>query len=83
MTYGLDFVSAARPASVEALPSAGDLKRLPLARGGTYVLTSDQVTAARARVYALNRDNAAGWRWRTMAERAPRGRVILTVWRVA
>jgi hypothetical protein len=83
MTYGLDFVTAARPASVEAMPSTGDLRRLPLARGGTYSLTPEQVTVARARVYSLNRDNAAGWRWRTMTMPAPRGRVVLTVWRVA
>lgn len=84
MTYGLDFVPSARPAPViDALPSMGDLKRLPLARGGTYELTPSQVIAARARVYTLNKDNAAGWRWRTMTTRAKRGRFILTIWRVA
>ena len=84
MTYGLDFVTAARPVQVtDALPSMGDIKRLPLARGGTYLLTPEQVTLARARVYALNKDNAAGWRWRTMTTRAKRGRLTLTIWRVA
>jgi hypothetical protein len=83
MTYGLDFVTAARPAPVtDTLPSMGDLKRLPVARGGTYLLTPEQVTKARARVYALNKDNAAGWRWRTMVTPAKRGRVMLTIWRV-
>lgn len=83
MTYGLDFVPAARPAPViDALPTMGDIKRLPLARGGTYTMTPAQLTAARARVYALNKDNAAGWRWRTMATPAARGRVTLTIWRV-
>jgi hypothetical protein len=84
MTYGLDFVAAARPTTmVNTLPSTGDLKNLPLARGGTYLLTPEQVTAARARVYSLNKDNAAGWRWRTMTTRAKRGYVTLTIWRVA
>lgn len=83
MTYGLDFVTTARPAASSALPTVGDIKRLPLARCGTYVLTPDQVKAARSRVYQLNRDNAAGWRWRTMATAAPRGRLVLTVWRVS
>ena len=84
MSYGLDFVTAARPALVaDALPSMGDLKRLPLARGGTYSLTPSQVAAARARVYMLNKDNAAGWRWRTMVTPAKHGRLILTGWRVA
>ena len=83
MTYGLDFVAAARRAVSGALPSMGDIKRLPLARGGTYALTPEQAKATRARVYQLNRDNAAGWRWRTMTVAAPRGRVVLTVWRVA
>lgn len=83
MTYGLDFVASARPATSSGLPTMGDIKRLPLARGGTYVLTPEQVTATRARVYQLNRDNAAGWRWRTMTMPAPRGRLVLTVWRVA
>jgi hypothetical protein len=84
MTYGLDFVAAARRALVgNEMPSIGEIKRLPLARGGTYSLTPEQVTVARARVYSLNRENAAGWRWRTMTMPAPRGRVVLTVWRVA
>lgn len=83
MTYGLDFVPAARPAPLfDALPSVGDLKRLPVARSGTYTLTPAQVAAARARVYALNKDNAAGWRRRTMATPAARGRLTLTIWRV-
>lgn len=82
MTYGLDFVPTARSALViDALPTVGDLKRLPLARGGTYLLTPAQAAKARARVYTLNKDNAAGWRWRTMVTPAKRGRVILTIWR--
>jgi hypothetical protein len=83
MTYGLDFVTAARPAPVtDTLPSMGDLKRLPVARSGTYELTPAQVVAARARVYALNKDNAAGWKWRTLTTPAKRGRVTLTIWRI-
>lgn len=80
---GLDFMPAARLApTIGALPTVGDIKRLPLARGGTYDLTPAQVIAARARVYTLNKDNAAGWRWRTMTTPAKRGRITLTIWRV-
>jgi hypothetical protein len=68
---------------LDALPSTADLKNIPLARGGTYSLTPAQVAVARARVYGMNKDNAAGWRWRTMTTPAKRGRVILTIWRVA
>lgn len=83
MSMGLDFVAAARPAIVrDALPTAGELNRLPLARGGTYELTPAQVLVARSRVYSLNRENAAGWRWRTMTATGSRGKVILTIWRV-
>ena len=82
MTYGLDFVPTARAAPmIDTMPSMGDIKRLPLARGGTYALTPDQAAKARARVYTLNKDNAAGWRWRTMLTPAKRGRVTLTIWR--
>lgn len=51
-------------------PSADDILRLPLAEGARYQLDQLDIIRVRARVYALNKDNAAGWKWRTTMLRA-------------
>jgi len=51
-------------------PSAADILRLPLAEGARYQLDQLDIIRVRARVYALNKDNAAGWKWRTTMVRA-------------
>lgn len=51
-------------------PSADDILRLPLAEGARYQLDQLDIIRVRARVYALNKDNAAGWKWRTTMIRA-------------
>jgi len=68
------------------LPTTTDLTNLPLAEGGTYLLTPAQVATLRARIYSLNHNNVRGWRWRTMqVHRSGKGkneRIMLLVWRV-
>ena len=51
-------------------PSADDILCLPLAEGARYQLDQLDIIRVRARVYALNKDNAAGWKWRTTMLRA-------------
>lgn len=60
-----------------ALPSEDDILRIPRAMAGEYDLSERETKVLRSRIYALNRNNAAGWRWRTMREKG-----LLLVWRI-
>ena len=46
-------------------PTDADILNLPLADGARYQLDELDIIRVRKRVYNLNRDNAAGWKWRT------------------
>jgi hypothetical protein len=59
------------------MPSDKDIMRIPLARHGEFELTDKEVKTLRSRIYALNKDNAGGRRWRTM-----RDGTLLMVWRI-
>ena len=48
----------------------------PIAKG-EYDLTDRECTIFRRRLYALNKNNAGGWRWRTLREGG-----LLLVWRL-
>lgn len=61
----------------QTLPTKEALKAIPAAQAGEYELNEKQMKQLRSRIYALNKDNGAGWRWRTMRE----GR-LLYVWRI-
>ena len=73
-------------------PTDADILNLPLADGARYQLDELDIIRVRKRVYNLNRDNAAGWKWRTMMVRtrtkSKNPRVIknlihtLIVWRI-
>jgi hypothetical protein len=39
--------------------------QLPVAEGARYLLDDYDITKVRARIYLMNKENAAGWRWRT------------------
>jgi len=60
-----------------SLPTDSDIFRIPLARAGEYELNDRETKLLRSRVYALNKNNASRWRWRTMRE----GNLLL-VWRI-
>jgi len=60
------------------LPSESDIHRIPLARAGEYELTDKEMKRLRSRIYSLNKNNAAGRRWRTL-----RDGPILMVWRIS
>lgn len=73
-------------------PTDADILNLPLADGARYQLDELDIIRVRKRVYNLNRDNAAGWKWRTTMVRtrtkSKNPRVIknlvhtLIVWRI-
>jgi len=46
-------------------PSMADILNLPLAEGASYQLDDADIARLRARIYLINHNNAAGWRWRT------------------
>lgn len=59
-------------------PTDGQLNAIPLARAGEYELSDKEMVTLRRRIYSLNKNNAAGRRWRTM-----RDGPILMVWRIS
>jgi hypothetical protein len=46
-------------------PSMDVILNLPLADGARFQLDDADITRLRARIYLINSNNAAGWRWRT------------------
>lgn len=60
-----------------AMPTEADIFRIPKATAGEYDLSDRETKLVRSRIYALNKSNAAGWRWRTMREKG-----LLLVWRI-
>jgi hypothetical protein len=64
------------------LPTNQELKTLPVAESGVYLLTQKQAATLRQRIYKLNGDNVAGWKWRSMLVPIGHGKVLLTVWRI-
>jgi hypothetical protein len=68
--------------NVSDLPTNQELKTLPVAESGVYLLTQKQAATLRQRIYKLNSDNIAGWKWRSMLAPIGHGKVLLTVWRI-
>ena len=64
------------------LPTNQELKTLPVAESGVYLLTQKQAATLRQRIYKLNGDNVAGWKRRSMLAPIGHGKVLLTVWRI-
>ena len=65
------------PKPIRGMPSDSDIKRIPKARAGEYELTDKEVKQLRQRIYSINKDNAAGWKFRTLREGS-----LLYVWKV-
>lgn len=63
---------------VRVMPTEQDIYKIPLARAGEFELSEKECKTLRSRIYALNKNNAAGRRWRTM-----RDGTLLMVWRVS
>lgn len=59
------------------VPSDNDILLIPRAQAGEYELSDKEVRVLRQRIYRINKDNAAGWKFRTM-----RDRPYLMVWRI-
>lgn len=62
---------------VNTMPSEQDILGIPLAKSGEYELSDIECKRLRSRIYAINKDNAAGWRFRTIREGT-----LLLVWRI-
>lgn len=58
-------------------PNDNEIMNIPLARAGEYELSDYECKQVRRRIYALNKENGRGWRWRTM-----RDFPFLLVWRI-
>lgn len=64
------------------VPSVQDVMDLPPADAGVYMLTPLEIKRLRSRVYALNKDNHFGWRWRTLVEPGRGRHHQLLIWRI-
>lgn len=65
------------PVRSSAPPTDAEILAIPKARTGEYQLSDAEMKRVRTRIYALNKDNAANRRWRTMREGD-----LLIVWRI-
>lgn len=64
------------------VPTMQELMDLPAAESGVFMMTESEIKRKRTQLYALNKDNAFGWRWRTLVEPG-RGRYHqFLVWRI-
>lgn len=59
------------------LPTETDIRNIPLASSGEFELTDKEAAKVRAQIYGLNKDNAAGFKFRTVREGS-----LLLVWRI-
>lgn len=64
--------------NISQMPTEGEIMRIPKARAGEYQLSDKEVKTLRSRIYSLNKNNAAGRRWRTMKDGD-----LLLVWRIS
>lgn len=63
-------------------PNIQEIMDLEPANSGVYELTESEIKTLRSRVYALNKDNAYRWRWRTLVD-GKKGRYSqLLIWRI-
>lgn len=63
-------------------PTMQNLMDIPAAVAGVYELRPEEIKTVRSRVYALNKDNAFGWRWRTLVEKTGGRTDTLLIWRI-
>ena len=59
------------------MPTMDDIQAIPRAAAGEYDLSEKEARRLRSRIYSLNKNNAAGRRWRTL-----RDGTLLIVWRI-
>ena len=66
------------------MPTDTELLAIPVAQAGEFELTEREIAKLRRRLYGLNKDNAAGWRYRTMMDRSDYSSThLLLVWKIA
>jgi len=59
-----------------------EIMDLPAANAGLFEMKEDEIKRFRSRIYSLNRDNAFGWKWRTLVEPKKGIYNLLLVWRI-
>jgi hypothetical protein len=64
------------------VPSYNDLINSKAVEADVYELTKKEIQTVRSRIYALNKDNQFGWRWRTLVEPTKGLRNQLLIWRI-
>ena len=81
-THGDERRANMRKDAAKRVPTIQEVMDLPAADSGVYMMTPQEIQKLRSRVYALNKDNHFGWRWRTLVEPG-RGRYHqLLIWRI-
>jgi hypothetical protein len=81
-TSGVIAKANQRRDALRRTPTMQDVMDLPTADAGVYMMTEREIKTLRSRIYGLNKDNAFGWRWRTLVEPG-RGRYHqLLIWRI-
>lgn len=81
-THGSLQQANTRKDGTRKVPNIQEVMDLEPANSGVYMLTEPEIKQLRSRVYALNKDNAFRWRWRTLVEPG-RGRYQqLLIWRI-
>lgn len=80
-THG-DTRKANQTRTANQLPTLQHLIDIPASVAGVYELRPEEIKRVRARVYSLNKDNAFGWRWRTMVEKGYGRTSTLLIWRI-
>lgn len=68
--------------TANSVPSLQNLMDIPASVAGVYELRPEEIKRVRSRVYSLNKDNALGWRWRTMVEKGYGRTDTLLIWRI-
>lgn len=72
----------ANQSRVSQAPTHQNLMDIPASVAGVYELRPEEIKRVRARVYSLSKDNAFGWRWRTMVEKGYGRTDTLLIWRI-
>lgn len=60
------------------MPTMEAIQQIPRAATGEFDLSDKEARTLRSRIYSLNKNNAAGRRWRTL-----RDGTLLIVWRIS
>jgi hypothetical protein len=81
-THGDTSRANAKGRRPSGIPTLQEVMDIPAAVAGIYEMTEKEIKTLRSRVYALNKHNAVGWRWRTLVEPGKGKHHLLLIWRI-